>query len=49
MTNFNSTPRTFVAKYEGGERRLDVVEFLEIASLIKADPHAILRIVQKSK
>jgi len=42
-------PQSFVAKYEGGERRLDVVEFLEIAKLISADPHAIIRGIQKSK
>lgn len=35
-------PQSFVAKYEGGERRLDVVEFLEIANLLDADPHNII-------
>jgi transcriptional regulator with XRE-family HTH domain len=30
-------PQSFVAKYEGGERRLDVVEFLAIARAIGAD------------
>ena len=35
-------PQSFVAKYEGGERRLDVVEFLEIANLLDADPHRII-------
>ena len=35
-------PQSFVAKYEGGERRLDVVEFLEIANLLDADPHGII-------
>jgi transcriptional regulator with XRE-family HTH domain len=33
-------PQSFVAKYEGGERRLDVVEFLEIAEVIDLDVHA---------
>jgi transcriptional regulator with XRE-family HTH domain len=28
-------PQSFVSKYEHGERRLDVVEFLEIAKLLK--------------
>lgn len=36
-------PQSFVAKYENGERRLDVVEFLEIVQILKADPHAIIR------
>jgi transcriptional regulator with XRE-family HTH domain len=31
-------PQSFVAKYEGGERRLDVVEFIAIARALGADP-----------
>lgn len=30
--------QSFVAKYEGGERRLDVVEFIVIARALGADP-----------
>jgi transcriptional regulator with XRE-family HTH domain len=33
-----SRPQSFVAKYERGERRLDVVEFLRIAEAIGANP-----------
>ncbi len=40
-------PQSFVAKYEGGERRIDVVEFLAIARAIGADPIRILRALQK--
>jgi transcriptional regulator with XRE-family HTH domain len=36
-------PQSFVAKYEAGERRIDVVEFLQIADALRADPCAILR------
>lgn len=36
-------PQSFVAKYEGGERRLDVVEFLAIAKVIGADPVRLLK------
>jgi transcriptional regulator with XRE-family HTH domain len=36
-------PQSFVAKYEGGERRLDVVEFLKITRAIGTDPLRILR------
>ena len=36
-------PQSFVAKYEGGERRLDVVEFLAVTSAIGVDPVVILR------
>ena len=31
-------PQSFVAKYEGGERRLDVVEFIAIVEAMGADP-----------
>ena len=35
-------PQSFVAKYENGERRLDVVEFLEIAEVLDVDTVAII-------
>jgi transcriptional regulator with XRE-family HTH domain len=41
-------PQSFVAKYEGGERRLDVVEFIVIARAIGTDPLRILRMLAKS-
>src|SRR3977135_2313024 len=31
-------PQSFVAKYEGGERRLDVLEFIAIARALGVDP-----------
>jgi transcriptional regulator with XRE-family HTH domain len=31
-------PQSFVAKYEGGERRIDVVEFVTIVRALGADP-----------
>jgi transcriptional regulator with XRE-family HTH domain len=34
---------TYVSKYERGERRLDVIEFLDIAKVLEADPHEIIR------
>jgi len=36
-------PQSFIAKYEGGERRLDVIEFIAIAEAIGADPIRLLR------
>ena len=39
-------PQSFVAKYEKGERRLDVVEFLEIARQLGADPHGIIDLIR---
>jgi transcriptional regulator with XRE-family HTH domain len=35
-------PQSFVAKYEGGERRLDVVEFVGIARALGVDPLKLL-------
>lgn len=36
-------PQSFVAKVEGCERRLDVVEFLHMCRAIGADPKSFLR------
>jgi transcriptional regulator with XRE-family HTH domain len=34
--------QSFVAKYEGGERRLDVVEFVAVARALESDPKRLL-------
>lgn len=36
-------PQSFVSKYEQGERRLDVVEFFEVASALGINPISLLR------
>lgn len=36
-------PQSFVAKYEGGEGRVDVVEFISICRAIAADPVKLLK------
>lgn len=36
-------PQSFVSKYESGERRLDVVEFIQIAKVLGEDPVHLLR------
>jgi transcriptional regulator with XRE-family HTH domain len=41
--------QSFVAKYEGGERRLDVIEFLWITRVLGADPARILRALMRLK
>ena len=37
-----SRPQSFVSKYERGERRLDVAEFIEIAAALGLDPTAVI-------
>ena len=41
-------PQSFIAKYEGGERRIDVVEFVTICQAIGADPAKILKRLRKT-
>ncbi len=31
-------PQSFISKYENGERRLDLIEFLDIAMTLEFDP-----------
>lgn len=40
-------PQSFVAKYENGERRLDIIEFVQIAHVIGIDPCEIIRKIEK--
>ncbi len=40
-------PQSFVAKYEGGERRLDVVEFIEVCDAIGVDAYLIISQLRK--
>lgn len=36
-------PQSFVSKYESGERRLDVLELLDVLRHLKVDPAAFVR------
>ncbi|WP_426610582.1 helix-turn-helix domain-containing protein [Bradyrhizobium sp. McL0616] len=36
-------PQSFVAKYEGGERRIDVLEFIAIVRALGANPSKVFR------
>ena len=35
-------PQSFVSKFERGERRLDVIEFLDVARALRVDPATII-------
>ena len=43
-----SRPQSFVSKYERGERRLDVIEFGEVARALNVDPLEFLRQVYEN-
>jgi transcriptional regulator with XRE-family HTH domain len=40
-------PQSFISKVEQGERRLDVVEFLEVARVLQIDPGQFLADVDR--
>ena len=41
-------PQSFVSKYESGERRLDVVEFLLVARALGLEPLKLLKKVEEA-
>jgi len=38
--------QTFVSKFEQGERRLDIAEFVTVSRAIGVDPHHIIRVAE---
>ncbi|HEY9801975.1 MAG TPA: helix-turn-helix transcriptional regulator [Leptolyngbyaceae cyanobacterium] len=38
-----SRPQSYVSKYERGERRLDVIEFLEVAEALQIEPETFIK------
>ena len=42
-------PQSYVSKYETGERRLDVIEFLEVCDALSLDPAGILEKIRAKK
>jgi transcriptional regulator with XRE-family HTH domain len=40
-------PPSYVAKYEGGDRRLDVLEFIDVAAAIGFDPAGVIRALRR--
>ena len=41
-------PQSFVAKYEGGERRLSAIEFIDVVRALDLDPSAAMRQLLKT-
>jgi transcriptional regulator with XRE-family HTH domain len=42
-------PQSFVSKYERGERRVDLIEFLAIAEALGFDPSRFIRSLKSSR
>lgn len=36
-------PQSFISKYERGERRLDVIEFIQVMEVLGVDPAELIR------
>uniref|UniRef100_UPI00313D7234 helix-turn-helix domain-containing protein n=1 Tax=Mesorhizobium sp. L-2-11 TaxID=2744521 RepID=UPI00313D7234 len=47
VTDALRRPQSFVARYEGGERRMDVIEFLDAAEALEIDPCEVLAHVRR--
>lgn len=41
-------PQSFVSKYERGERRLDLVELVEVGQVVQLDFHGLIRQVKSA-
>jgi transcriptional regulator with XRE-family HTH domain len=42
-------PRSFVGRIESGERRIDVIEFIEIARVLEVDPRQLFAKILNSR
>jgi transcriptional regulator with XRE-family HTH domain len=38
-------PQSYVSKYENGDRRLDLIEMLEVCRIVNADPHEMIDVI----
>lgn len=48
VANRLGKPPSYVAKYEGGDRRLDVLELIDVAAAIGFDPCKLIRKLPRS-
>lgn len=48
VANLLNKPQSFVAKYEGGERRLSVIEFVDVVRALGLEPIAAMRQLVKA-
>ena len=46
VANKLGKPQSFVSKYESGERRLNVIEFIEICKTLGIDPVKIIKEIE---
>ncbi|MGM3309440.1 helix-turn-helix domain-containing protein [Anabaena sp. WFMT] len=44
-----SRPQSYVSKYERGERRLDLIEFLEVAEVLEVEPATFIKQLLEDK
>jgi transcriptional regulator with XRE-family HTH domain len=49
VASYLGKPQSFVSKYESGERRLDVVEFIEVARALNIDPKDLIAELEKRR
>lgn len=47
LANLLNKPQSYVSKYENGERRLDLVEFLDIAEALKFDKFDFIKTLEE--
>ncbi|MFT5103868.1 MAG: transcriptional regulator with XRE-family HTH domain [Candidatus Latescibacterota bacterium] len=47
LSDVLAKPQSFVSKYENGERRLDLVETIDICNALNADPHELIDTLKK--
>lgn len=38
-------PQSYISKYENGERRLDVVEFVKVTKVLEVDPCEVIKLL----